>query len=190
MEKIKKLFFIILLVVLPSLMCAKTMYIITLKGGTKIKADSYLKERGFVKVFKFGGYIIYPEDNIKSIKKVTKEDLPITTEKTNKDNSTKTFKNTCRPIVEKFEATPVYNKDKQDFNLKVTGNINNNCPNDISQVKITIHFYNAENEELFTKVLSIDDISAYDNSKFEKIFNENNVGTVKYFNYKLEYVTE
>ena len=190
MGKIKKLTFMLLLIILPCMVYAKTYYIITLKGGTKIKADSYMKENGFVKVFKFGGYIIYPEENIKNIKKITKEDVKVTTKQENKDNATAKVKNRCRPIVEKFEAIPVFSKEKQDFNLKVTGNINNNCPMDISQVKITIHFYNEENEELFTKVLNLNDISAYDNLKFEKIYNENNVGTIKYFNYKLEYVTE
>ncbi len=200
MNKFFALIFLSLFLV--SLLNAKTQYMITLKGGTKIKAESFIKKDGVIKVFKYGGYIIYPLKNIKSITKIAPtssknyDNIMLSAEGNKKDNVTdknKEKKSTvklCNPVVKKIESLPVYSKEKNGFNLNLRGEIDNQCPDFIKNLYITVIYYNEKNEVLFTHKEFLNKISPYDSLKFSKIIKYSDVSKIKYFNYKLEFTKE
>ncbi len=180
---------------------AKANYIITLKGGTKIKAESYIKTGDVLKVFKYGGYIIYPLKNIKSIEKVQLpkdkfENIMLNSkDEEKKDNSTVSqkgadIKRECNPVVKKIESLPVYSKEKNGFDLNLRGDIENKCSKFIKNLYITVTYYDENNKVLFTYKEFLNEIPAFDSLKFSKIIKCQNVSKIKYFNYKLEFTKE
>ncbi len=179
-------------------------YIITLKGGTKIKAESYVKKGDIVKVFKYGGYIIYPLKNIKSIERIREDkdkfrNLYVSSKKkktkkldnssTDKVKKRKPIKE-CNPIVKKIESLPVYSKEKSGFDLNLRGEINNNCPEYIKNLYIELTYYDENNNVLFSHKEFLDQILPFDTLKFSKKIKCSNVSKIKYFNYKLEFTKE
>ena len=191
MAKILKFFIFFLIMFIPFSLIGKVSYIITLKGGTKIKADSYIEKKGYIKVFKYGGYIIYPKKNIKSIKKLNTYSVNSSqTDNNSKNSKSKSSKSVkkCMPVVKNFEAIPVYDAKKDGFDIKVTGLIDNNCPKILENVKLTIKFYDKNNNNLLTKTIPIKNILSFDSYKFEHIIKDEIKGDIKYYNYKLEFL--
>jgi hypothetical protein len=195
MVKVSKiiLFFSIFICFIITNSFTKNFYIITLKGGTKIKADSYIKEDGVIKVFKYGGYIIYPLENVKDIKKIDEPfmnkmehnptDNPASL---SNDNSSKQ----CNPIIKYVESNPIYNSDNNSFELSLKGEINNNCPKDLKNVYLIVSYFSQDNQIVFTHKEFLDKISSYDSLKFSKKFKCNDISKIKYFKYKLEFIKE
>jgi hypothetical protein len=197
MAKIIKFILVCLIFSFTLNLSAKEAYIITLKGGTKIKAYSYIEKDDYIKVFKYGGYIIYPKKNVKKIEKINSVDVKNQSKNINatdnKGSAKKAGKkkpqiNKCMPIVKNFESLPVYDKKKDGFNIKVTGIIENNCPKLLEDIKLTVNFFDEKNNKILTKTLPMKDITSYDSYKFEKIITDNYKGDIKYYNYKLEFL--
>ncbi|GEM_PF-6098849 len=213
MHKVKLIVTIIFILLLPAILLSKPNYIITLNGGTKVKTESYIDNGDTIKVYKFGGYIVYPKKNIKNIQKIASDTkyidsnptLPIddnttqsapapTASKKDKKTDKKSVKQDeneiCNPIVKNFEALHLHNKTNKNFDLKISGRIDNNCPNFVRQIKLSTTFFDENNKSLFVKVIDIQDISPYSNSDFEKTFPQDDLSKIKYFNYKLEFLKD
>jgi len=167
-----------------SFLFSKSFYVITLKKGTKIKADGVVKQDGYIKVFKFGGYFIYPLKNIKSIKYV-KDNSGI---ENIKDNSSNAKQEECVLDVEKLKADPFFNPKDEKFYIKISGEIVNNCPVEFKNIVLHIDFVDKDNNIIASKKIKYDSISPYQKIKINKIFSDIDTYLVKYYKYKVEYV--
>ncbi len=174
----KKILLIIL--IFTASLYAKGYYIIKLKGGTTIKANAISKENGFIKVYKFGGYIIYPSKNIKSIKFVHINDNT-----TKNDNQTDTDE--CVLLVRNFKAEPILNPETGKFNVKLHGSIENNCPVEFKDINLIVQFLGDKRNKIRQEVLKFKKLSPFQKIKINKTFQDVDADLIKYYKYRLEY---
>ena len=143
-----------------------------------------VKQNGYIKVFKFGGYFIYPLKNIKSIKYVEDnskiENL--------KDNNSKTEENECVLNIEKLKADPFFNPRDEKFYIKVSGEIVNNCPVEFKNIVLHIDFVDKDNNIIASRKLKYSSISPFQKIKINKVFSDIDTYLIKYYKYKVEYV--
>ena len=182
----KSIIFIMAFFILNSFLFSKGYYIITLKHGTQIKANSIAKYNGYIKVYKYGGYIIYPNKSIKSIKYVKIQQID-TLEK-NVDN--KTNVNKCELKIKNFSANPIFNKNSGVFNVEVKGTIINNCEDTFKNLKINIQFMNDKRDLIAQKKIYIDEILPLSEKSFQKVYTDIIADNISYFLYKLQYLRE
>ncbi len=175
--------FILFFFFCTSLMFSKNFYIITLKNGTKIKANYVAKFDGYLKVYKYGGYIIYPQKAIRSIKFVSVPDEI----KYNDNNSTVVSKE-CNLNIKEFKVNPIFNNKKGIFNVEVKGVIENNCENSFNEIKLLINFMDKKRKLIAKKILYLDNISPNSKKDFKRIFNDLKADNITYFLYQLKYI--
>ncbi len=179
----KKIFLItILLLLLSTLVFSKNYYIVTLKNGTTIKADAVAKFDGYLKVYKYGGYIIYPQKSVKSIKFITLPD-----EITSKDNSSNNGNKKCGLEIKNFKSFPYFNASKGIFNVKVKGIIINNCEDTFNNVKLLINFMNKKRKLISKKEIIFDEILPLSKKEFNKLYDDLIADNISYFIYELNY---
>ena len=178
----KKIILIILFLSIATLIFPKNYYIVTLKNGTTIKADAVAKFDGYLKVYKYGGYIIYPQKSIKSIKFITLPD-----EIQSKDNSSVNNNIKCGLEIKSFKALPYFNVSKWRFNVEVKGTIINNCENTFDNVKLLINFMNKKRKLISKKEIIFDEILPLSKREFKKIYEDLIADNISYFIYELNY---
>ena len=184
----KKLILVLIILLFVSKSYSKGYYIVTLKGGTKIKAKSVIKLDGYIKVFKFGGYIIYPSKNIKSIQY---KEVHKITENKNKNNIVKTQdNNTCEILVSNFKADPYFNPQKGIFNVEVKGILKNPCEDTFHNVTLNIKFMDKDKNLVAAKNIVFNEILPLSEKKFHKIFYNVVADNISYYLYKLQYLRE
>ncbi len=186
----KKIVIILLFFIfLDSPLISKGYYLVILKGGTEIKATAISKQDGYIKVYKYGGYIIYPEKNIKNIKYIKESKLADIKPK-NSDQSSNKNKTKCLLKLSNFFAKPFFNKLNAIYNVSINGKIVNNCPVPFKDVNLVIVFLDKNKKKVEERKIHFREISAFSNVKINKIFNDINADNVKFYKYKLEYLRE